>query len=87
MATVDELRKTLGLYPIFIPSIADILIPDNETTKEFANRRKLIAKLIQKDQEDKLLVEEYNLVEKLKNNNILALRQCLAAATLAGGMQ
>ena len=39
MAGVDELRKAKGLEPIFLPKLADWILPDTDTNKQIKQMR------------------------------------------------
>lgn len=46
MGGIDKLRELKGLQPIFTPFLADMLIPDNEFTRAYKERRAAIAELV-----------------------------------------
>ena len=39
MVGIDEIRKAKGLEPIFIPKIADLILPSSEAEKQLKQMR------------------------------------------------
>jgi hypothetical protein len=72
MAGFDELRKIKGYEPIFLPFLADIFIPDNESGKVYSEQRKLIAQLTQNKIGSTFNSEELEMVKNLAENKILS---------------
>lgn len=71
MAGIDELRKIKGYKPIFLPLLADMLIPDTEASKIYSEQRKLTSHLLQNNTINQFYSEELSLADKLKDNQIL----------------
>jgi hypothetical protein len=70
MAGIDELRKIKGYKPIFLPLLADMLIPDTEASKIYSEQRKLTSHLLQNNTINQFYSEELSLADKLKDNQI-----------------
>ena len=71
MAGIDELRKAKGYEPLFLPFLADLVLPDNEVSKLYKENQKLGAQLISNNKESSLISQERSLVEYLRENKIL----------------
>jgi len=71
MAGLDELRKMKGLEPIFLPWLADIILPTSESQKVMIDQRNLESRLIRNNQEFKFYDEEMFIIKKLEENKII----------------
>ena len=60
-----------GYEPIILPFLADVLIPDNETTRIQRDQRKLVNNLTQNKQITNSYSEEVVIVENLLENQII----------------
>jgi hypothetical protein len=65
MAGMDELRKIKVHEPIFLSFLADLIIPDTESSKIYTQQRKITSQLVQNGLDDKFITEEYNIVKIL----------------------
>jgi hypothetical protein len=72
MAGIDELRKLKGFEPIFLPFLSDVLLPNNEAAKIYAEQRKLTAYLTQNKLENQSYLQELNIVDTLYENKYLS---------------
>jgi hypothetical protein len=73
MAGIDELRKLKGYEPIFLPFLADVLIPNNETTKLQYEQINLVSQLTHNKQLTNIYSQESTIVNNLLENNIINL--------------
>ena len=64
MAGFDELRKIKGYEPIFLPFLANVLMPDNELGKIYSEQRKLMAHLTPNNIGSSFNSEELEMVKK-----------------------
>ena len=71
MSGIVELRKAKGYEPLFLPFLADLVLPDNEVSKLYKENQKLGAQLISNNKESSLISQERSLVEYLRENKIL----------------
>jgi hypothetical protein len=75
MAGIDELRKAKGLEPIFLPFIADVLLPKIETDKIYAEQRKLVSNLVRNNMESEAIKQELSIVNQLVDNNVITIEE------------
>jgi len=71
MAGIDELRRIKGHEPIFLPFLANILIPDNESSEIFNKQRKLTADLVKNKLESGAYTQELGIVNELLEKNVI----------------
>jgi hypothetical protein len=71
MGGIDKLREMKGLQPIFLPFLADLLIPDSEHTKAYKVRQKDIQELHANDFKRKSYLEELTICKELRDRNII----------------
>jgi len=71
MGGIDKLRELKGLQPVFLPFLADLLIPDNEATKAYKERREAMEELKGNDLKRKSNIEEYGICKDLLARNII----------------
>ena len=71
MGGIDKMREMKGLSPIFLPFMADLLIPDNEQTRAYKERQKDIQKLFINDFHRKSLNEELGICKDLHTQKII----------------
>lgn len=72
MAGIDELRKLRGLEPIFLPFVANILLPDSEADNIFKQQRQLSAALVRNDINLNYAQEEWKMVNTLEHSQIIS---------------
>lgn len=71
MAGLDELRKAKGLEPIFIPKLAEIILPNTDTENEFKKIRNHESVLMRNKMELDAYKEENIIVEKFEEIGII----------------
>lgn len=71
MAGIDELRKAKGLEPIFLPKLADWIIPPTDTEKEVKIMRYNEAALERNFKEGNIYKEEQKIVDVFEKNGII----------------
>lgn len=71
LAGLDELRKLKGYEPVFLPFLADALLPDSESAKLMREHRLKTSHLFQNQTELDFNKAELGIVEKLKANNFI----------------
>jgi hypothetical protein len=69
---IDKLREMKGLQPLFLPFIADLLIPDSEHTKAYKERQQYMQNLSGNDLKRKAYMEELGICKDLRARNIIS---------------
>jgi hypothetical protein len=59
------------VFNLFLPAIADLLIPDNDNTRAYKERQRDMLKLSKKFLQRKTHIEEFGICKDLKNRNII----------------
>ena len=72
MAGVDELRKAKGLEPIFIPKLADLILPDTNTNKQMKQIRGDEAFLERNSKELNVYKEEHSIVDSFEKKGVIS---------------
>lgn len=75
MAGVDLLRKAKGLEPIFIPKLADRILPDTDTNKRIKQMRYDEASMERNSQELSVYKEEQGIVDLFEKQNVISKKE------------
>lgn len=70
MAGFDTILEHKGREPIFLPFIADVLIPDSEQEKIFKDRKKYYYEMSKTNNKFKLLEEDKTLISQFENSKL-----------------
>lgn len=73
LVALDELRKIKGHEPIFLPFLANIIIPDNESSEIFNKQRQPLAANLVKNklESDASAKQELSIISELLEKNII----------------
>jgi len=71
MGGVDELRKAKGLEPIFLPNLADIILPDSDADKHMKQVYYIQAALTRNNSELAVYQDEKGIAEALERANVI----------------
>ena len=72
MAGFDAILESRGREALFLPQIGKVLIPDNEMTKAYTERKALFKDLSQMDGVYKQMLEEKDAVSSLEKSNLFS---------------
>jgi len=72
MAGFDTMLEHKGRSPIFLPFLADVLIPDSPQEKIYKERKRLFSDANKIDREFKFLLEEKETIKTLENSKLFS---------------
>jgi hypothetical protein len=71
MAGIDELRKAKGLEPIFLPKLADLILPDTDLSRQMKQMRYNDSLLQYNSKELNIYKEESGIVDTFEKNGVI----------------
>jgi hypothetical protein len=70
-ASIDELRKIKGLEPLFLPKIADFLLPETDIDKQLGEMRSEESNYVKLNKEISSFKEENEIVNSFESNGVI----------------